>query len=354
MAQRCMNVMVGVLLILVSYTVFLDVRYPFQVEDLFDHELDIPIEKKREWNVVKKRVDFRKNDTQRHCDVYNASRPYTVDFFCVQTKTKPSATVCLYTEFEDIYISHDLKYTGKWEPHVLKDYQQILSRNPDLGVLDLGANIGYYTLLAAKMGHKVVAVEPYFPSIYRIHRALQMEQLSDQVTVVHNAVSDKRVLGTIRRSGDNQGDTRVDMEYHKCIGSCPPPVQTILLDDLLEVIPFNYSILKVDIQGYECQAFTHSEKLFKALEIPYVFMEWGVMREHYQSENYTSADKYRVQQLIKTMFDQSYRPYSHSDDGYKPLDPHQWHLWPFDIIWQQTLKSKEYGKVLRTHFLNWP
>ena len=354
MVQRCMTVMVGILLVLVSYTIFLDVRYPYEVDHLFEHDLDVTIEKKREWNVIKKRVDFSKNDTRRYCDIYNASRPYTAEFECVPTKTKPSTTVCLYSEFEDIYISHDLKYTGQWEPHVLKDFQQILNRNPELGVIDLGANIGYYTMLAAKMGHRVVALEPYFPSIYRLHRALQMENLSEKVTVVHNAVADKRVMGTIRRSGDNQGDTRVDMQYHDCVGFCPPPVHTILLDDLLEVIPFNYTILKVDIQGYECQAFSHSEKLFNSLDIPYILMEWGLMGEHYQSDNHTSAEKYRIQELIKAMFDQNYRPYSHSAEGYEPLNPHKWHEWPFDIIWQQTLKSKEYGKVLRTHFLNWP
>ena len=52
-------------------------------------------------------------------------------------------------------MSHDLAYTGLWEPHVLYDFQDVLLRDSSLGVIDIGANIGVYTLLPAAMGHQV-------------------------------------------------------------------------------------------------------------------------------------------------------------------------------------------------------
>ena len=53
-------------------------------------------------------------------------------------------------------MSHDLLYTGRWEPHVVSDYQDVLRRDSSLGVIDIGANIGVFTLLAAAMNHKVI------------------------------------------------------------------------------------------------------------------------------------------------------------------------------------------------------
>ena len=63
--------------------------------------------------------------------------------------------VCLYESWRDKYVSHDLAHTGLWEPHVLFDFQDVLRRDSSLGVIDIGANIGVYTLLAAAMHHQV-------------------------------------------------------------------------------------------------------------------------------------------------------------------------------------------------------
>ena len=340
-------------IVIVTYAISRDEKYPFQETKLFENELALDEITKRRLHLDLKE-EMPNFEERTFCEVYNVSRPYTANFECVPTKTSPSTTVCLYDEWSDMYISHDLKYTGIWEPQVLEDFQSVLSRNPGIGVLDLGANIGYYTMIAAEMGHPVVAVEPFYDSIYRIHRALQIEKLSTQVTVIHNAVSDYRTKATLLTSGDNQGDTRILMEYRSCIGSCPMPVNTILMDDLLEVIKFNTTIIKMDIQGFECQAMKHSEKLLKQLQVPYIFMEWGLMGQHYHSENHTSTEKYRIQEMIRMLFDHDYRPYTLTSDGSKPLDPLTWHKWPFDIIWNKLLDIKELEQVRRSHFINWP
>lgn len=340
--------------VLVLSILFLDFKYPYQSGKLFENDLNLDLAQKRQWNVVKQNYDFKKDDTSVSCDIYNLSRPYSAKFECIKTKTKPSTTVCLYNEYSDIYISHDLKHTGLWEPHVLQDFQEVLHRNHDIGVIDLGANIGYYTLIAAKMGHKVVAVEPFYPSIHRMHRAIEIEQLSEFVTVVHNAVADRRALATIQISGDNQGDTKVYMNHECNSGLCPPPVHTILMDDLLQVITFNKSLIKLDIQGYECQAMKHASKILDKLYVPYIFMEWGLMGHHYGDEKHKSSDKYRIQEMIRTLFDLNYRPYSLSYEGSKPLNPLKWHKWPFDIVWHKLFNTKDYEQLLKFHFTNWP
>jgi len=79
-------------------------------------------------------------------------------------------------------------------------------------VLDIGANIGYYTLLAAKLGQQVVAVEPVLDSIERLQHAAQIQKVTERITVVHNAIADVHTKATLRQSGHNQGDSRIELQ----------------------------------------------------------------------------------------------------------------------------------------------
>lgn len=81
----------------------------------------------------------------------------------------------------------------------------------DEQVVDIGANIGYYTLLAAKLGQQVVAVEPVLDSIERLQHAAHIEEVTERITVVYNAVADVRMKATLRQSGHNQGDSRIEL-----------------------------------------------------------------------------------------------------------------------------------------------
>lgn len=337
---------------LILYTVMLKRKYPYQEENLFSAALDMDNVALRRLGVNPRRqLTFSKED---HCEIYNVSRPFTAYYECVVTKTYPQVTICVFEEHKDMFISHDIKHTGIWEPKVLHEYLEILHSHPQIGLLDLGANIGYYTLIAAKMGHPVVAVEPFIHSIYKLHRAVQIESLQSKVTVVHNAVAAERTLASLVQSGDNQGDTKVRMSFTECSGDCPLPVRTVLMDDLLEVTSFESALIKMDIQGFECDALKHSELLFRSIDVMYILMEWGLMTQHYQDKKHISTEKYKIQEMIRTLFERNFRPYQLSADGGQPLNPNQWHSWPFDIVWRKKLNDGEYGEVVRHHFMKWP
>ena len=85
-----------------------------------------------------------------------------------------------------------------------------MNNNPNAIFVDLGANIGYYSLLAAKLGHFVVAVEPVKDQVVRIHKSLELQNFKGLVMIVENAVSNVRMNVIIRKSSNNQGDSRMD------------------------------------------------------------------------------------------------------------------------------------------------
>ncbi|MGB3615615.1 MAG: FkbM family methyltransferase, partial [Elainellaceae cyanobacterium] len=98
----------------------------------------------------------------------------------------------LIVNTDDISLSPHLLSEGKWEPWVTRVFQQQIT--PGMTVVDVGANIGYYTTLAASLvtqtGH-VYGFEAS-PDLSRIlWKNANINGMSDQVTVVNKAVYDR-------------------------------------------------------------------------------------------------------------------------------------------------------------------
>lgn len=139
------------------------------------------------------------------------------------------------------------------------------------------------------MGRKVLTVEPFIDNIVRIHKAANAEKIEANIILITNAISNKRnQVKALQPSHDNIGGQSLlnekDKDYNKSEKSKNKYlVETILFDDIVEYLPknkenkiFERAILKIDIEGFEPYAFEHASKLFNTLDIPIVFMEWGI------------------------------------------------------------------------------
>ena len=92
-------------------------------------------------------------------NVYDWSKEHNTSYNCPNMKIsqeniKPK--ICLYPPEHDIWISKVIIQTGVFERALVEFYVGKLLKNPDLAVIDVGANIGVYTLLAAAMGRQVI------------------------------------------------------------------------------------------------------------------------------------------------------------------------------------------------------
>ena len=279
-----------------------------------------------------------KEDWCSKCKVYNLSLPIDGDFDCIAMAMKPNTPVCLYSDKEDTHISRTLRRERMWEPHIVKEVQNILSTDPDLGVIDLGANIGVYSLISAKMGHKVVAVEPHLDNIRRLHKALELGNLKDKITILQNAVSDHRQIMVLKYSGPNMGGLFLGSANGPCPSStCAGKVQTILIDDLLGVVPFKKALMKVDIEGFEHRAFRRASGLLDKVYVPFIVMEWKKLREYFGSKITDTTDKSLVWDLVKLLTSRGYKAYS-LVTGIR-LNIKYWYGWPDDIIWKNELQE---------------
>ena len=286
-------------------------------------------------------------------EVYDLEEHTTAQFTCVPLKTSPSTPVCLHPLLDDMYISHDLEETGLWEPALLFDFIETLQRDSSLSVIDLGANIGVFSLVAAAMGHHVVAVEPYISNVIRLHAAAQQAGTAHLITLLRNGISDECGNATIRKGGDNQGDTRLERGVKPCIGSCPDTVSFIKMNDLLPFLSTNRAVIKIDIQGYEHYAFLQSLKLLNSLLIPCIYMEWMEMRKHYIPSTHTH-DSDLVWNLLQTLQSHKFIPYTLDTEGGQSLNIHEWPDWPDNIVWRRLPSSREQTIILSNHYKVWP
>ena len=143
-----------------------------------------------------------------YLNMYDTAAPIPNDisyYECIRTRTVPSFHICCYEANRDKFISGSLLSSGVWEPYITRIFQKALLKYPNAWVIDIGANIGYYSLLGAAMGHNVIAVEPVYEHVVRMHSGIKLNGFQQQVSVVFNALSDRHENVTMTRNEDNQG-----------------------------------------------------------------------------------------------------------------------------------------------------
>lgn len=146
------------------------------------------------------------------------------------------------------YIGRTIIETGEWEPLVSRTIQACLHTS-DLAV-DVGANIGYDTLLMSKCVDKegqVLAFEPNIDNLGRLIRNLQQNKVTN-VCVQSTALSD----------GAGWGDISLDGEYgHANLrndggSKRTQKILTLDLDALLSRKPGRrIQLVKMDVEGFE-------------------------------------------------------------------------------------------------------
>jgi FkbM family methyltransferase len=112
-------------------------------------------------------------------------------------------------------------------------------------VLDIGANVGIYTLLAAKRGAKVFAIEADPRNVEVLRRHVHLNGFDDRVTIYHMAAAAEEGRVTLFRNPSNSGGSSIFR------GVDPTSVASNTIDSL-NLPPID--VCKIDIEGAEMMA----------------------------------------------------------------------------------------------------
>jgi FkbM family methyltransferase len=128
--------------------------------------------------------------------------------------------------------------------------------------IDLGANMGYFTLLFARLvgpGGHVLAFEPDPENFELLERNVRANRYAN-VTLSQNAVSDHPGTALLYRSPVNPGDHRlVDVGNREAV-----EVQVITLDEALPEVHRTVHWIKMDIQGAEVAALRGMQSIIRS------------------------------------------------------------------------------------------
>ncbi len=195
-------------------------------------------------------------------------------------------TLRLHDPSTDRWISGLLARGLPYEPFET----ELLLQHIDPGdvVLDLGANIGYYTLLfARRVGPtgKVFAFEPD-PDNFALLRENVQRNGYQNVVLVQKAASDRADVAQLYRSADNQGDHRL---YDSGTPRSAVEVETIPLDKLFADYTGRIDLIKMDVQGAEAAALEGMAELLRRLvgvKLATEFWPLGLRRAGASAERY--------------------------------------------------------------------
>ncbi|MGY4706900.1 FkbM family methyltransferase [Candidatus Bipolaricaulota sp. J31] len=167
---------------------------------------------------------------------------------------------------EDRGIIITLLLHGEYEPETTEAILGFLK--PGMTFIDLGAHIGYFTLLAAKTvwpSGRVYAFEPVPSTCQVLQHNVAVNRFDSVVTVIPKAVSDKSGIGHLILPPESTVSARIltgekhrkSVEDERII-----EVETISLDDYFQQIGWpEVNLIKMDIEGAEIQALKGMKEL---------------------------------------------------------------------------------------------
>jgi len=152
----------------------------------------------------------------------------------------------------DDYIGRMIRDDKTYEKHVTRVVRCVLKEGGTF--LDLGANIGYYTMLASsivKPTGKVIAFEPNPQNLQLIYASM-LESKTGNVTVYPYAVSDAAGILRFTTVGSN-GGVVTDQTVRMSGSPYNLLVPAVKLDDVLKDLN-RLDLVKIDIEAHESAA----------------------------------------------------------------------------------------------------
>jgi len=161
--------------------------------------------------------------------------------------------------------------------------------------LDIGANVGYYSLMAAKLGAtKIIAVEPNPIVLDRFKINIKFNGFDSKIKTFQIGIGAKRTTMELRLSDVDMGSSSI---VNSKLNSDKIKIKIIPLSELLkkEVIT-KIDVLKIDIEGFEDRAlFPYFKTLDKKLYPRLILMEDSSQKDWEQNiYEWLLANGYRV------------------------------------------------------------
>lgn len=170
------------------------------------------------------------------------------DRYCAFEFERPELNFTLQLHSQDELVSKTMSALGEWEPVETAIVSEILQ--PDDLFIDVGANIGYYSVLGSRLvgpDGVVIALEPENTNFQLFKKNIILNQVTN-VTVHNSAAGDRDKTVKLYHSDENSGDHHT---YRRSDSDTGIAVKAVRLDTLVASTAIRPRLIKIDCQGYE-------------------------------------------------------------------------------------------------------
>jgi FkbM family methyltransferase len=169
------------------------------------------------------------------------------------------------------HIQQQIFWYGFYEKKFILAWENLIGE--DAIVLDIGANLGYYSLVAANKAKKgmVYAFEPSPHNRKSLKENLELNQVKN-ITILPWAVSNESGETKFYQSGQDNSGMSALVKPENFSGQSLK-VHAISLDEWLEITPLKkIDLIKMDIEGAEFRALLGMKQLLQKYQ-PILFIE---------------------------------------------------------------------------------
>jgi len=181
------------------------------------------------------------------------------------------------------FVDRSIYCTGDWEPHETQVIRRILKSGDTFA--DLGANIGYFTLLAAGIVGPTGHVHAFEANAKTHTLLLENIALNSATNVTAHLLAVGEVPGKAVIHHQEEGNAGGDVAVAAKPGDTSATVPMARLDTVLA--DRSISLIKLDIEGGEAKALRGAEKLLEGSAAPDLLFE---LSPHFLSKNGDDAE----------------------------------------------------------------
>lgn len=257
-----------------------------------------------------------------------------LDFNCVNAKLiETQFPMCTYSAAEDSFVSAAILTGGYWERVMAENLVKFFKDRTNFTFLDIGANIGIYSLPIAHLGRHVIAVEPNWDTVRRLAKSVSLGGIASRIDILYHAIGDKRSTTTLKFNRVNRGAT-VLLNNVTCLDGCEllkHPVSVVVLDDLIPIMRYRKAVIKVDAEGSEINIFTEASAsaFFREIDVVVIQMEWVFYTLYFTG---SPMQHQLVEKFLQFFYQRNYLVYDAKVESRLAFD---WTTWPEDVCFKR-------------------
>lgn len=196
----------------------------------------------------------------------------------------------------------DVKFETLYIPYIYREiyfegvYNDVLGKNKDMVIIDVGANIGIVTDHMRKHAKKIYSLEPCAMHFEALKKNKEFNKW-DNVEIFNMAVADKDGEMTLHTNTDNQTCQSLTLEYQNGESE---KVKTVAFDTFFDDNKIgDVDFIKFDVEGAEdmilrSEGFKRIAHRVKAIEVEFHFPNWMELVQHmaelgFESRRYDSS-----------------------------------------------------------------